>query len=154
MTAIAYKAGVLAADSAIWVGSVIVGHQRKIARKETRNGVVLLAGGGDPAAVEWFLANGVRLLQPRGRPSMPKITDAGFRGLFVQAAERGGYQMTTVNEYGRLAVITCPFYAGGVVSDFLTGMLVAGAGAEQAVKSAITWTDGAGGEVHVEKLGR
>ena len=152
MTAIAYKSGILAADSAVWVGDTIVGHQRKIARKVTKQGVVLLAGGGDPAAVEWFLANGVRLLQSRGRPSMPRTTDAGFRGLIVQAVKRDGYQMMTVNEHGRLAVITCPFYAGGAVSAFLTGMLVAGAGAEQAVKSAIAWTDGAGGDAHVERL--
>lgn len=145
MTAIAYKAGILAADSAIWAGNTICGYQRKIAMR----GSILIAGAGDPAVVEWFLSTHELTTAWTGDPlPLPKVTSQSFGGLIIH-----GDCVFSVNEHGLVTrLMAQAYHVLGRPLDFLTGAMAAGAAPEQAVKLAIEMTDGAGGEVHVERL--
>lgn len=143
MTIICYRDGVMACDSAFWAGgSTIVGHGQKIFRLPQGG---LIGCSGDSGMFEWFpewINRGAPLTE-RETPS-----DSGFGAVLVKPDGT----IVWYNARCLPMTIRADFYACGAAETFATGALAAGATAEEAVRLAIKYTDGAGGEVHVERL--
>lgn len=145
MTAIAYRDGIMAADSVSWTAlnsSIKVPSRPKIIRP--------LAGGvlgcmGEASEIEH-----IRHSMLRGPPIEPAIFDKEYDTAALWAREDGTLAMLRCN--GRWFEIASPFYAAGASDTFIWGALHAGASAELAVRLAVEHTDGAGGEVQVERL--
>lgn len=144
MTAIAYRAGVLAADTAGFIGNMIVGFSRKIARGPDGR----VAGAtGDAAIGDSFLDAVERGEEKEWQvPTGTKPED--FAAVVVMPDEVI-YEVVDTGYHN----IAAPFFAIGSAYEFLMGAMAAGASAEEAVRLAIKHTRAAGGEVHVERLG-
>jgi hypothetical protein len=145
MTSIAYRNGILAADTAIWSGGVIVAHQRKVAKLDG----YLFGAAGDPGAVQRFLKDGFAAWTG-GR--MLKVTDQGFVGLVI----RPDGSVLRMTEHGEaMEALPADWHAIGRCADFLIGAMAANAhlSAPEAIRLAIKWTDSAAGDVHVERIG-
>jgi len=142
MTAIACRDGIMAADSGGWTADshVITPVSPKI--RVTEHGLVACAGETDEIEDfhTWFLA---------GMPAYAKPEKGGGIGaLWLR------HDGTIWFAGARLRFVQCagPFWAIGASERFLWGALHAGATAEQAVRLAIQHTDGAAGDVQVERL--
>ncbi len=143
MTSIAYRDGIMAADSTVWRGqgaTIKMITRPKILRLPTG----LFACCGDSQEIEvWreFLGNTI------SKPD-PFEKDTGFSCLWAKP------DGTVLQCWWKLVwvKITSPFVAIGASENFMYGALHAGASAEQAVQLAIDHTDGAGGKVQVERV--
>lgn len=145
MTAIAYRDGIMAADSARWgctSSSVIIGHSQKIVRLPDGSLFAACGAASDCKWVAGLLARGPEGLEGR------KLEDTGFNALWV----RPDGMMVKIEHDLRPFDIPAPFYAIGYPETFMFGALHAGASAYDAVRLAIAHTDGAGGDVQVERL--
>lgn len=146
MTAIAYRDGVLAADSVAWASTCVkVPSSPKIVRLP--DGGLLAAAGetGEIRELREFMSKLVTS-QPRMHPTFDK--DEGLTALWVRPDRslwRCWYQL-------RWYSVDAPFDCIGAPAQFMFGALHAGASAEEAVRLAVLHTDGAGGEVQVERL--
>jgi hypothetical protein len=144
MTAIVYRDGIMAADSVVWTA----GERIKIA---TDPKIIRLANGGllgcsgftDEIRTfqEWMRESGVP-------PGEHFDKDNDFTAVRVDP-DRTIWQCWTALKWVRSAHT---FAAIGACSQFLYGALFAGASAEETVRLAVLHTDGAGGEVQVERL--
>ena len=142
MTAIAYRDGIMAADSVGWTAntSVKVPVCAKI-RRLIDGGLV--AGTGETTDIEQFHD------WMRGESEQPSVPrEDGFNALW---AKPGGTLWFCT---WRLVFsqITAPFFAIGGPCEFMMGALFAGASADQAVRLAAEHTDSAGGQIQVEAL--
>lgn len=124
MTAIAYRDGVLAADTAELCGRLIVGYGDKIAK-----GPVSIGGAaGDAAACVKFL-DAIR--EGRAADFDASRYDDNFTGLEI--CNDGVYRY---EKHGRSREVA-PFHAIGAAMEFLMGAMAAGASAEGAVELAM-----------------
>jgi hypothetical protein len=141
MTVIAYRAGVMAADTASWVGDVSVGRTVKIIR--LREGG-LFAGSGARVFIDTWVdwKNG-----DVGAPPPAVDKDEDFGGIWVKADG-----VWVVDKSYREYRHDAEFYALGAHADFLYGAMAAGSSAEEAVALAIRYCAFARGEVQVECL--
>jgi len=145
MTCIAYRDGVLAADSACWGsdGSVIVGHFDKIARLKSG---ALVAVTGAPSMTVQF-----REWLERGSPKDQRLAQAERDGFAAIVVHPGG----KVVRYDRDWLpyeMKAPYHAVGRGSPFMLGAMAAGAGAVQAVELAPQHTDGGAGKVLFDQI--
>lgn len=137
MTAIACKDGVIAADTAYWLGPIISQYCDKIRRLKDRR---LFAGSGQLSTIEACFA------WLNGDAEKPAPDGEPFTGIVLS-------HMGIVRIDNRMLL-----YPGGEISvagahsEFLLGALYAGASAEEAVRLAIRYGDSAGGDVQVERL--
>ncbi|MGJ4953059.1 hypothetical protein [Bradyrhizobium sp. HKCCYLS20291] len=136
MTTIAYRNGMLAADTRMIQGTAIIGNVVKIVRREDG----LLAGGaGDCAWVQafhrWFLGH------EEGDP--PELDD-NCKGIIVRPDK-------TVEMFEPMGTIEFkpPFVAMGSGKEFALGAMWMGATAEQAVRAAMELDPGTGGNITV-----
>lgn len=141
MTVIAYRNGVMAADTAVWSDGLIVGHTRKIIR--LADGRLFAASGPRPlilACKAW--------LSGQGHIPSP-VEEHMFGGLL---ADRACLRRVT----HAFDIYDCPeampFAAEGCHVTFMLGAMAAGATAPEAVAMAIKFGDAAAGEVQVEQL--
>lgn len=141
MTAIAYRDGILAADSVAWCGDVAVPVIKKIARLPDGT---LIAVAGDTAVCRWFKEEWPNL---RNSDS-PTIKEGELNALIVMSSGT----VLECDHHLRPFEVIGPFHALGAPHRFMAGAMHAGASAEEAVRLAILHTDGAGGEVQVEHL--
>lgn len=144
MTAIAYRDGILAADSVGWGAqnsAVIVPVVPKIKRTEARAIYACCGWDIDIYAFDRWV------IYPAERPD-PFNRDDGFQALMLR--EDG--TLWLFDNSLRCAPVVAPFYAIGANTGFLMGAMHAGASAAEAVRLAIVHTDGAGGTVQVERL--
>jgi hypothetical protein len=148
MTVIAYRAGVMAADTLVWnTSNVITGRCQKITR--LKDGGLLAASGYSSEiqqATAWIDGG-------RDPATKPVFTDPQrFNCIWVQPSgcvKRLGHDLIDQQ-------LTADFYAISCAHDFTLGCLYAGASAEQAVRLTLQHTDAGGGgsvEVQVERLG-
>ncbi len=142
MTAIAYRDGVMAADTAVWFGEVIAGQTQKIHRFPDGH---LFAAQGDSIYIEAY----VQWRREGGEVPEKAEKDEDFFGIGV---DRGGVVYWVPCSYKMQRAAIAPYYAAGAVSDFLHGALAAGATAEEAVRLAIEHCAFAAGKVQVERL--
>ena len=141
MTTIAYKDGVLAADSATSGDGIVVGHRRKIER--IRGQLVGAAGPIEEAEAfrEWLKRGGRDKDRPEG-------LEDEFAGIVV---ERDG----RVVEYGKRLIpfgYEAPFYAIGSGAAIATGAMAAGSTATEAVKIACRFDHYSEEPVHTLRL--
>lgn len=144
MTAIAYRAGILAADTAGWSGGghVKVPTPLKIVRLSD-GGLVAACGAAEDCVwiSGWLNSN-------RVSPQVTIHREDGFDAIWIKPD--GSIWRCS----DRLEFYESPaeFHALGAATTFMYGALHAGATAFMAVQLAIDHTDGAGGYVQVEHL--
>ena len=142
MTTIAYRNGILAADTRAIIGGSTMGSINKIAKNF---GGSLAGAGGNAgynyAFIEWF-RNG-----EEGIPPEAKVTDNALdRGVIFRVDGK-----IEVYEPDGKFMIKAPYYALGSGMDVALGAMFMGATAEQAVQAAIAHDNGTGGDVLVLK---
>lgn len=138
MTTIAYRAGVLAADTLATVNTHRDGYVTKIAKA----GPFLACGTGVwPIVVsflDWFRAG-----LPEGRE--PKMEYSKEEGAVCHVFAPSGMILTFSNlgwSWRR-----APYYATGSGGDYCYGAMAMGASAEEAVRAALVHETASGGEV-------
>jgi 20S proteasome alpha/beta subunit len=136
MTTIAYRKGVLAADTRMIQGTAIIGKVAKIVRRDDG---ALCGGAGDCAWVQafhrWFMG---------GEEGDPPVIEENSKGLIIK--RRKPIEMF---EPGGTVEWKPPYLAIGSGKEFALGAMWAGANAIEAVKAAMTFDPGTGGEVMV-----
>jgi hypothetical protein len=143
VTVIVYRDGVLASDTASWDGEVVTAFVEKIYR--TPDGG-LLACAGSVDEIELVRQWGHTGFDPIKKPKLDD--EIGV----LRVCPDG----TVIKYWKRLLPVVCspcPWAIEGAHEEFLTGLLVAGATAEQAVQAAIERCQWAGGTVQVEHIG-
>lgn len=148
MTCIAYRDGIMAADSGCWGagGNVVTGFVRKIRRaKNPQMAGALIGCAGASGVIQafhlWLEAGG------GGEKIAVKAGD-GFQALVVHPD--GG--VTRYDEEWLPFEMQAPYHVIGRSDAFMLGALAAGATAEEAVRLALKHTDGGAGDVQVERL--
>lgn len=135
MSTIAFRAGVMAADSLITAGDMRCGETKKIARgaKGTIGGA---AGGLSDSAlfVSW--------VEKDCEPEPPPF-EGDLDGIVVLRDGRTFY----VGKSGALVPFRAEFTAVGSGEKFAMGAMMAGASAAEAVRIAVTLDTGSGGEI-------
>jgi 20S proteasome alpha/beta subunit len=138
MTTIAYKDGILAADSGIYVGNTLIGSYTKIVQH--KSGIMGGAAGNlsDIQSFHKWLLNGAK-------GDSPIFIDAS--GLIV--SPNGKLELISD---GQRSPIQSSFIAIGSGMDIAMGALCAGATAEQAVSIAIQLHAHSEGPITVLKI--
>ena len=143
MTIVAYRDGIMAADSVGWTGSATVKSPVAPKIKRLPDGGLIGCGGNTSEIVRvcaWMI-----------NPSLPTPTldkDECFSAIWVKpdgSLWLGGYDLNFYQLYDQ-------FFAIGSPTAFVFGALHAGASAEAAVQLAIDHTDSVGGKIQVERL--
>lgn len=140
MTAIAYSAGTMAADTQC-VDLHVKWHSPKIVKHQ---GYLLGAAGECPPLadlVRWFF------LAP-GKPTRPKIEGLDFRMLVVTPRR----QIQIWDNRGNYEPIRTKFWAIGAGAECCLAALDMGASAPEAVRKAIKFSEHCGGRVTTCKL--
>lgn len=141
MTTIAYRSGVLAADTSISRGGSHMGAIQKIVRRDdgAMAGIVGVAALQGPFFA-WFLAG-----EEGERPTVPNDGDICATGMIFRP---GG--VVEIYEYGgHYAFTPDPYVAFGSGRDAALGAMFAGADPETAIRAAIVHDHGTGGEITV-----
>lgn len=140
MSIIAYRDGIIAADTLTTAGQTRVGHNPKIARNSHGD----LAGAvGGLAFCENFLVwfrNGEKGERPKATSDGDGHTDMGI--IF----RRDG-TIVEIGSDGEFPASRAEFYAIGCADDVALGAMYAGASAADAVRAAIALNVHCGGEV-------
>lgn len=144
MTTIAYRNGIMAADSRAYAGSKIpIGTKLKITACDVE-GVPFLVGvstsspGFGEMVLNWFAAG-------HNVHDGPPIPDGGFTLLAVDAAGQGYYANDAWTLSGPL---TADWWAIGSGDGYAIGALAMGASAYEAVKIACANDPWTGGAIH------
>ena len=138
MTCVAYRSGVIAADSMSVVEEVKMDNEVKVARRKGH--LFGLAGNVMPpmeAAISWYFN------KKRGKFSPYK-----FSLLVITPDEK----VFDIDQNNGVSAIVAPFYAIGSGAIGAMCAMETGATAEQAVAACIKWCEGIGGKVIVRKL--
>jgi ATP-dependent HslUV protease subunit HslV len=143
VTCIAYRAGIIAAESRLGCGTSILGEMQKIAR--SKDGAVAGAAG-EAAYIEAFLA-WVRLGHTGERPLPGK--DSGSNGILVHPD--GALEII---DSGGPFFASAPYWALGSGRPEALGAMFAGADAETAVRAACEHDPYCGGTIRVLKIGK
>lgn len=145
MTAIVWRDGVLAADTAAWTGPdacILIPSVPKIQRLPD-GGLIAACGAVDEIDQfhHWMFNDGI--------PDGSKFDkDEGFSAVWIKPDGSLWSCWHTL----RMIQTVAPWIALGRSEIFMYGALAAGASAEQTVRLAIEHTDGAGGDVQIERL--
>jgi hypothetical protein len=156
MTVIACKDSIMAADSAVWCGDIVVAHRKKIIRLP--DGSLFGGAGSTPIihmAQEWIMG-AFNTTYPVSRLNLNDHLDKPTRVLAEHQLDgmilRPDGSLWHLNYQWDLYDMTVLFAACGSHHDFVLGAMYAGATAERAVKLAIEHGDSASGDVQVEYL--
>lgn len=146
MTTIAYRNGVLAADTSAGIGGSVVGRVTKIAR----NAVGDLAGAAGNACyaaafLDWFI--GGEKGEPPKAENDPQANSLD-RGVIFRRADQTNGEIVVYEDRGNYHIIA-PYFAMGCGRPEALGAMFAGADAETAVRAAIAHDDHTNGEVEI-----
>lgn len=143
MTIVAYRNGILAADSAIYAGSVYAGIMLKLARSPY--GTIAGAAGRTGICVRFrkWIEGGL------SGDFDPKSDESDFGAIL---AEPDAPVMRMQND-GVMVQIDGPFHAEGTGEGLALGAMAAGASAEEAVRIAIEYDAYCGGPISILRLG-
>lgn len=142
MTAIAYRDGVLAADTAGWYGDIVYWHFSKIFRFSDGT---LFAAMGQAEYWDAFVKGRIKNEEPTEIPEK----DEDFYGILILPCGKVQFLGRSFKPHD---AGVAPFYAIGAHVEFLTGAMAAGASAEEAVRLCIEYCAHAAGEVRIERL--
>lgn len=143
MTTIAYRAGIIAADSYCTSDNVFVGSIRKVARNEQG-----WLGGASGNVVftskwlDWFVSDFEESSMPTPEKNGPNSCD----GLALMVGPKGTIRVVEDKGFYDLQA---DYYAIGSGTDFAFGALAHGATAEEAVAAAIVHDRYSGGPITV-----
>jgi hypothetical protein len=140
VTAIAYRDGVMAADTQCTTGH-IKWHSPKIAKHK---GYLLGAAGNPPSVtglIRWYF-------QALGKPTRPKLEGYEFDLLVVTPKGR----IELWDQRGQFEPIRYRFWAVGCGAECCLAAMDMGASAPRAVRAAIKFADHCGGRVTTCKL--
>lgn len=145
MSTIAFKDGVIAADSLVCMNEVRVASTSKIFTAETPDGdryAVCSVGnmGHDQSIVEWV---------ERGFQDPLPSMDENSSGIVIRASDG---RVTKVYNHGISGDAKAPFYAWGSGFELALGAMAAGAGAVEAVEIACRFDIHSGGPVEEVSL--
>lgn len=146
MTTIAYRDGVMAADTVVTNGGCKAYHVHKV----RHIGMWLVGLSGTAAVLEEFDALMRRHAKDKTPPSFPKSErimepDDGIWALVIHA--KSG-EVWRYDKFGHPYPVTREdFYASGSGMDLALGAMFAGADAATAVAAAIKYDSGSGGTV-------
>jgi hypothetical protein len=143
VTAIAYRNGVMAADSQDSCGGIRMGSVRKIAKRADG---ALAGAAGEAGFCEEFLS---LFRDGRDEDYRPAVSDERPFSAIVVLPNGEPWQVGPVGRYR----IEAPFIAEGSAYQIMIGAMAAGAGPERAVQIAIEYDTRCGGEIQVEILG-
>lgn len=144
MTAVAYRDGILAADTAVWQGEMYVADVLKIRR--LARGKRLFAACGPADVIEECIG----YLEAVGDLGSPiPVPEDVFDAILV---DENGARSVSARTF-RVCGPCRPMMAIGPHAEFLYGAMYAGASAEEAVKLAIQHGSCADGAVQVERIG-
>jgi ATP-dependent HslUV protease subunit HslV len=143
MTIIAYRDGLLAADSLATAGHVITGQVQKLWRFDDGR---LLGGAGGAGDMRSFVAWALAGCEGHWEC---KDKENGFSALVVGA--RG--EVVIYDVEGRDYLIEAEFIARGAGAELAIGAMAMGARADQAVEVACRYSVWCGGPVQTERLG-
>lgn len=146
MTAIAYRDGVMAADSLDQTTmGVKNGYVRKIAKRDDGALIGCAGAAGDcERLIDAFLENRIDDEEPT------RDKDNGYAALIIEP-DGSIWRLTEIARKFRQP--SAPFHTEGCAYAILVGAMAAGSTAEEAVRIAIEWDTRCGGDVHVERLG-
>ena len=137
MTTVAYRHGIMAADTRMIQGSAIIGDFVKIVRRKDG---VLAGAAGDAGWAQafhrWFLD---------GEKGDYPMLEENSKGVIV----RGRRKQVEMLEQGGWIIFKPPFFAMGSGKEFALGAMAQGATAEQAVDVAMRFDPGSGGQIMV-----
>ena len=144
MTTIAYRDGVLAADTRVSTGGIMDCEIIKIARNSDGD----LAGASGDAGfsaefLRWFLGG-----EKQNTP-VPKKENNPYEGLIFRSSGE-----INVFDEGGVCQVTAPYYASGSGVCIALGAMAYGADAEQAVRMAMKHDVSTGGEITVLRHGK
>ena len=150
MTVIAYKDGILAADTASWHGNLKTGTAHKIylinSSDPRLDGAVAAFAGWSPQvqrAIGWLSAGCQEgEMEPADQGDLQGIVVTRERVLYSLPHN---FQLHQLDRQDMAAI--------GAHPEFLWGAMLAGASAEEAVRLAIQHCASAGGEVQVATVG-
>lgn len=142
MTTIAYRGGVLAADTQVNNDGARIGTVQKVHRRDDGH---LAAGSGDfsytQRFIAWFLAG------EDGEPPLPTRGDDG-RDEGQGFIFRPNGQVVSLEGSGS-NTMAAPYWAQGSGRELALGAMAHGASAEEAVRAAIAHDVHSGGEITV-----
>lgn len=140
MSTIAYRDGVLAADTAAFRGNTVVCGIRKIDRRADGTLVGAVGMAGFAAAFRAWVLNG----ETGPRPEPGNTETSSDAGLIVRPD--GPLE---VHEEGGVLLLDVPYYALGAGRDQALGAMFAGAPAQVAIAAAIAHDIYTAGEITV-----
>jgi len=151
MTTIAYKNGIIAADTGVFVGNTFIGELNKIFKVEFTYGVILggVAGDCDKSVkfIEWSHHLEDEFIQDTLSPISSKLRDCEklnqygkndepFEAFIVVRHTAGKEKIFTYEAPGIAVEIITPFYANGSGRNLALGAMEVGASAKEAVMVA------------------
>lgn len=154
MTIIAYRNGIMAADTGVFAGSTVVGKSVKVVR--ALDGTLYGACGysGDAAEFRKWVRDGA--VKPM--PKIRKTSESESAIHVVKAFPNGSVEF--ISSFGANDFFDTRYYASGSGEDYALGALFMGATAVEAVRATIAhcsttrgpicWADHAGGSGIVE----
>lgn len=143
MTVVCYKDGVMAADSNVVYGNLIIGSAQKVLK--TDDGF-LVGGSGNLANLamffDWFQN------EDEGKPSLDELK---LEDIDVITVDPDG-NVFIIDSSGWPMEIKADYYVSGTGSQIAMGAMAQGATAIQAVELACKFVPGCGGDIQVVKL--
>lgn len=151
MTTIAFRAGIIAADSMVFQNAQRANFE---VRKIRKFGQTLVSGYGVLVVVQSFIrwAETVKHWDDlRDLPDFPNNDSGG--GIAIRQ-DNGGFLVAEFNHYGKEEywITEAGFLAWGSGANWAEGALWAGASAEEAVRAAQFYSTTSGGTIHTEQL--
>lgn len=138
MTTIAYRDGMIAADTGMTIGETRLGHMTKIA--VSKHGRKLGGAAGSAGYCHAFL---MAITEGQDFPAAVEDSQGTDRGLLIESDKPN--DMHIFESGGVFIVRDVPYYALGSGRDIALGAMFQGATAEQAVRAALqhsAWTYG------------
>jgi 20S proteasome alpha/beta subunit len=145
MTTIAYRDGVMAADSAMWQGDLLLGTVQKIYRLD--EGHRLAGFAGDLAVCQRL----IDLLRANPKPPYEAIKSCGDGGS-VLMVDHSGCMWAVDTDTGGFCEMQAPFVAIGSGAMLAMGRMDGGGTARDAIETACKFDGGSRVPVQVEFL--
>ncbi|SDK41836.1 hypothetical protein [Bradyrhizobium ottawaense] len=137
MTTVAYRHGIMAADTRMIQGTAIIGSMVKIVRRDDG---ALAGAAGDAGWAQafhrWFLD---------GEDGEFPMLEENSKGVIIRRRRKP----IEMFEQGGTIVFKPPFFAMGSGKEFALGAMAQGASAEAAVEVAMRFDPGSGGNITV-----
>lgn len=143
MTVIAYRDGVMAADTGGWRGNAVMPWFRKIARGPDGT---LYGGAGSAARLCEFISWVDDFCL--GEMPLPRAEGDGRSDMSILIARPDG-SLEILSHEGREVLVDAPYAAIGSSAEVCLGAMYAGADPETAVAAALVHGCGAAGQIRV-----